>query len=215
MFLSKCDAHLGFFTVMRLSWPRLIFQLVFLCIYDLFLYVWILFLNGYGFGTSSLSHGSYFKVDPFLPTVPYMNAVSLLAAEMRHNDKVMCIMHDRELRHRKQLCRAINDFQQRFQKPETRREFDLSDPLALKKELPARVSDNDMRNTISGMQKFMGEDLNFQERKRIQKEQNREWSLQQHGEWERAQAEHKLAGKGREDEVSTGVLTASHRLTQF
>nr|AAH79434.1 RIB43A domain with coiled-coils 2 [Rattus norvegicus] len=112
---------------------------------------------------------------------------------MRHNDKVMCIMHDRELRHRKQLCRAINDFQQRFQKPETRREFDLSDPLALKKELPARVSDNDMRNTISGMQKFMGEDLNFQERKRIQKEQNREWSLQQHGEWERAQAEHKLA----------------------
>ncbi|XP_032746793.1 RIB43A-like with coiled-coils protein 2 [Rattus rattus] len=115
------------------------------------------------------------------------------AAEMRHNDKVMCIMHDRELRQRKQLCRAINDFQQRFQKPETRREFDLSDPLALKKELPAWVSDNDTQNTISGMQKFMGEDLKFQERKRIQKEQNREWSLQQHGEWERAQAEHKLA----------------------
>ncbi|XP_031207597.1 RIB43A-like with coiled-coils protein 2 [Mastomys coucha] len=115
------------------------------------------------------------------------------AAEMKHNDKVMCIMHDREQRHRKQLCRAINDFQQSFQKPETRREFDLSDPLALKKELPARVSDNDMRNTISGMQKFMGEDLNFQERKRFQKEQNREWFLQQHGEWERAQADHKLA----------------------
>ncbi|XP_041528600.1 RIB43A-like with coiled-coils protein 2 [Microtus oregoni] len=115
------------------------------------------------------------------------------AADMKHNDKVMCILHDRERRDRKQLCRAINDFQQSFQKPETRREFDLSDPLALKKDLPARVSDNDMRNTISGMQKFMGEDLNFHERKRFQQEQNREWSLQQHREWERARVDHKLA----------------------
>lgn len=115
------------------------------------------------------------------------------AAEMKHNDKVMCILQDRERRNRKQLCCAINDFQQSHQKPETRREFDLSDPLALKKDLPARVSDNDMRNTISGMQKFMGEDLNFHERKRFQQEQNREWSLQQHREWERALADHKLA----------------------
>lgn len=128
--------------------------------------------------------------------------LSFLAAEMKHNDKAMCIMHDREQRHRKQLCREINDYQQNFQKPETRREFDLSDPLALKKELPARVSDNDMRNTISGMQKFMGEDLNFQERKRIQKEQNREWCLQQYGEWEKARADQKLAGNEREDEKS-------------
>lgn len=143
------------------------------------------------------------------------NTVSFLAAEMKHNDKVMCIMNDREQRHRKQLCRAINDFQQNFQKPETRREFDLSDPLALKKELPARVSDSDVRNTISGMQKFMGEDLNFQERKRFQKEQNREWALQQYGERERAQADHKLAGKERDDEVSTGVFPASHSLAQF
>ncbi|XP_051016095.1 RIB43A-like with coiled-coils protein 2 [Acomys russatus] len=115
------------------------------------------------------------------------------AAEMRHNDKVSCILHDRERRDRQQLCRAINDFQQSFQKPETRREFDLSDPLALKKDLPARVSDCDMRNTMSGMQKFMGEDLNFHERKKFQEEQNREWSLQQQREWERARARHKLA----------------------
>lgn len=115
------------------------------------------------------------------------------AAEMRHNDKVTCILQDRERRDRKQLCCAINNFQQTFQKPETRREFDLSDPLALKKDLPARVSDSDRRNTISGMQKFMGEDLNFHQRKRFQEEQNREWFLQQHREWERARADHKLA----------------------
>ncbi|XP_047406030.1 RIB43A-like with coiled-coils protein 2 [Sciurus carolinensis] len=115
------------------------------------------------------------------------------AAEMRQNDKITCILEDRERRDRKTLCRAINNFQQSFQRPETRREFDLSDPLALKKDLPARQSDNDIRNTISGMQKFMGEDLNFQERKKFQEEQNREWSLQQQREWERARASHRCA----------------------
>ncbi|KAM5288337.1 RIB43A-like with coiled-coils protein 2 [Ctenodactylus gundi] len=117
------------------------------------------------------------------------------AAEMRQNEKVMCILENREKRDRRNLCRAINDFQQNFQKPETRREFDLSDPLALKKDLPARQSDNDVRNTISGMQKFMGEDLNFQERKKFQEEQNREWSLQQQREWAKARADQRFAEK--------------------
>ncbi|XP_006866956.1 PREDICTED: RIB43A-like with coiled-coils protein 2 [Chrysochloris asiatica] len=115
------------------------------------------------------------------------------AAEMRQNDKIMCILENREKRDRRNLCRALNNFQQRFQMPETRREFDLSDPLALRKDLPARLSDNDVRNSISGMQKFMGEDLNFQERKKFQEEQNREWSLQQQKEWLNARADHKSA----------------------
>lgn len=75
-----------------------------------------------------------------------------------------------------------------------RREFDLSDPLALRKDLPARQSDNDIRNTVSGMQRFMGEDLKFRERKKFQEEQNREWSLQQQREWEDARAQHRSAG---------------------
>ncbi|XP_073645402.1 RIB43A-like with coiled-coils protein 2 isoform X1 [Tursiops truncatus] len=115
------------------------------------------------------------------------------AAEMRQNDKIACISEDRERRDRKNLCKAISDFQQSFQKPETRREFDLSDPLALKKDLPARQSDNDARNTVSGMQKFMGEDLNFYQRKKFQEEQNREWSLQQQREWKMARANQKCA----------------------
>lgn len=120
--------------------------------------------------------------------------MSLLAAEMRQNDKIACILEERERRERRDLCKAINDFQQNFQKPETCREFDLSDPLALKKDLPARQSDNDARNTVSGMQKFMGEDLNFRERKKFQQEQNREWSLQQQSEWKNAREEQKRAG---------------------
>ncbi|XP_015991196.2 RIB43A-like with coiled-coils protein 2 [Rousettus aegyptiacus] len=115
------------------------------------------------------------------------------AAEMRQNDKTTCLLEDRERRDRKELCKAINDFQQNFQKPETRREFDLSDPLALKKDRVPRQSDNDVWNTVSGMQKFMGEDLNFHERKKFQQEQNREWSLQQQKEWKDARADQKCA----------------------
>ncbi|KAF0883128.1 RIBC2 protein, partial [Crocuta crocuta] len=115
------------------------------------------------------------------------------AAEMRQNDKIMCMLEGRERRDKKSLCKAISDFQQTFQKPETRREFDLSDPLALRKDLPARQSDNDIRNTVSGMQRFMGEDLNFHERKRFQEEQNREWASQQQREQERARAAQRRA----------------------
>ncbi|XP_021114468.1 RIB43A-like with coiled-coils protein 2 isoform X4 [Heterocephalus glaber] len=44
------------------------------------------------------------------------------AAELRQNDKVICILDDREKRDRKCLCRAISDFQQNCQKPETRQD---------------------------------------------------------------------------------------------
>ncbi|XP_048205242.1 RIB43A-like with coiled-coils protein 2 [Perognathus longimembris pacificus] len=119
------------------------------------------------------------------------------AAEIRHNDKVMCIVEGRERRDKKNFCKFINDFQQNFQKPETRREFDLSDPHALRKALPAGIS-GDSQNAVMGMHKFMGEDLNFRERKKFQQEQNREWSLQQQQEWERARADHKMAGRERD-----------------
>ncbi|XP_070264129.1 RIB43A-like with coiled-coils protein 2 [Myotis yumanensis] len=115
------------------------------------------------------------------------------AAELRHNDKMMCILENRERRGRRKLCRALHDFQQSFQKPETRREFDLSDPLARRREFPARQGDSDARNTVSGLQRFMGEDLNFHARQRFQQEQNREWFLQQQREWKEARADQKRA----------------------
>lgn len=132
----------------------------------------------------------------FLSSESFTNeyAVSLLAAEMRQNDKIACISENRERRDRKNLCKAISDFQQSFQRPETRREFHLSDPLALKKDRPARQSDYDAWNTISGMQKFIGEDLNFHLRKKFQEEQNREWSLQQQKEWMIGRENQKCAG---------------------
>ncbi|NWI45380.1 RIBC2 protein, partial [Picathartes gymnocephalus] len=115
------------------------------------------------------------------------------AHDMKKNDKLMCLLEERQKNEVKDLNRALIEFQQNFQRAETRREFDLNDPQALKKDRPARVSDDDPRCTISGMQKFMGEDLNYDQRMKFQKEQLREWSLQQQKDWKNALADQKLA----------------------
>ncbi|XP_063178679.1 RIB43A-like with coiled-coils protein 2 isoform X1 [Chroicocephalus ridibundus] len=116
-----------------------------------------------------------------------------LANEMKQNDKIMCMLEERQKNDIRNINKAITEFQKNFQKPETRREFDLSDPQALKKDKPARLSDDDPRCTVSGLQKFMGEDLNYNQRMKFQKEQLREWSLQQQRDWKNALADQKVA----------------------
>ncbi|KFO79155.1 RIB43A-like with coiled-coils protein 2, partial [Cuculus canorus] len=115
------------------------------------------------------------------------------ANEMKQNDKIMCMLEEQQKSAIRNINKDINEFRKNFQKPETRREFDLSDPQALKKDRAARLSDNDPRCTVSGMQKFMGEDLNYDQRMKFQKEQLREWSLQQQREWKNALADQKFA----------------------
>ncbi|XP_033004159.1 RIB43A-like with coiled-coils protein 2 isoform X2 [Lacerta agilis] len=112
---------------------------------------------------------------------------------MKQNDKILCILDERQKRDSQILNKAVNEFRQNYQQPETRREFDLSDPQALKKDTPARLADSDPRCTISGLQKFMGEDLNSENRWKFQKEQTREWLLEQQNDWEKAMAAKKYA----------------------
>ncbi|XP_048371110.1 RIB43A-like with coiled-coils protein 2 [Sphaerodactylus townsendi] len=116
-----------------------------------------------------------------------------IAAEMKQNDKIMCILDQRQKKDALNIKKAVHEFHQTFQQPETRREFDLSDPQALKKDTPARMADNDPRCTVSGLQKFMGEDLNSVNRKRYQQEQAREWLLEQQKDWTNALADRKYA----------------------
>ncbi|XP_040451605.1 RIB43A-like with coiled-coils protein 2 [Falco naumanni] len=116
-----------------------------------------------------------------------------LANEMKQNDKIMCILEERQKNDIRNINKSITEFQKNFQKPETRREFDLSDPQALKKDRPARLSDSDSRCTVSGLQKFMGEDLNYDQRMKFQKEQMRVWLLQQQRDWKNALADQKFA----------------------
>ncbi|NXC38131.1 RIBC2 protein, partial [Penelope pileata] len=115
-----------------------------------------------------------------------------LANEMKQNDKIMCMLEERRKYDIRNINKAVIEFQKNFQKPETRREFDLSDPEALKKDRPARLSDNDPRCTVSSLQMFMGEDLNYAQRVKFQKEQLREWSLQQQRDYKNALADKKF-----------------------
>ncbi|NWV66609.1 RIBC2 protein, partial [Malurus elegans] len=114
------------------------------------------------------------------------------AHEMKKNDKLICLLDERQKNEIKEINRAFIEFHKNFQKPETRREFDLNDPQALKKDLPARVSDDDPRCSESGMQKFEGEDINSEKRKKFQQEQLREWSLQQQKDVKNALADQKF-----------------------
>ncbi|KAG5485040.1 hypothetical protein LSCM1_07120 [Leishmania martiniquensis] len=75
--------------------------------------------------------------------------------------------------------KELQDYRQTFQKKELGREWDLNDPEARRKELPARVGDNDPRNGPSSLQKFEGEDLDFAARRAAQQRQQRQWAQQQ------------------------------------
>lgn len=73
----------------------------------------------------------------------------------------------------------LQDYRQTFQKKELRREWDLNDPEAKRKDLPARVGDEDPRNGPSSLQKFEGEDLDYKARRAAQQLQQRSWAQQQ------------------------------------
>ena len=65
------------------------------------------------------------------------------------------------------------DYRKECQRAIDRTEFDLNDPDAKKKDLPARTNDKDPRLTVSGMQLFRGEDLSYEDRVKLQQEQMR------------------------------------------
>lgn len=54
---------------------------------------------------------------------------------------------------RLKLEQEINNFRRTYQKKEDRREFDLNDPDQIKKQLPARLHDDDPRCGPSSAQK--------------------------------------------------------------
>lgn len=74
-------------------------------------------------------------------------------------------------------------------------EWDLNDPDRMKKDMPARVSDDDPRCGIASLQKFQGEDLNARARMKYQQEQLREWSRMQQENQQRAQQQQETADR--------------------
>ncbi|EDO49672.1 predicted protein [Nematostella vectensis] len=104
------------------------------------------------------------------------------AADMKRNDMICALMQQRQEHDIRELNKEVNTFRQEHQRPEDTREWELNDPDCLKKDKPARVSDDDPRCGISSLQKFVGEDLNSKSRRKLQEEQMREWVKQQSNE---------------------------------
>lgn len=117
------------------------------------------------------------------------------AADAVRNDKITQLLEKRQQQDEFELNRAVNEFRMLHQQPESRREFDLYDPDYLKKDKPARVSDDDPRCGISSLQKFDGEDLNNKARNQYQAEQLREWALEQQREREQAKKSQEKADR--------------------
>jgi hypothetical protein len=90
---------------------------------------------------------------------------------------------------KRQQMVEMNEFRELHQKPHQRRDFDLYDPLALRKDFPARMSDQDPRIGVSTVQRFEGEDLAGVKRQALQKEQMRIWTEEQLYEKERMKQE--------------------------
>lgn len=108
------------------------------------------------------------------------------AADAVRHDKIADLLTKRQENDSRELNKAVNEFRALHQQPDSRREFDIYDPDYLKKDKPARVSDDDPRCGISSIQKFDGEDLNNKARSKFQQEQLREWAEQQKKEKEQA-----------------------------
>ncbi|CAF1034134.1 unnamed protein product [Rotaria sordida] len=116
-----------------------------------------------------------------------------LAQDAIRNDKIAQLLERRQEYDERENNRAINEFRALHQQPPAQREWDLNDPDYLKKDMPARVSDDDPRCGLSSLQKFQGEDLNSRARKKYQQEQLREWSRMQQEDQQRAQQQQQAA----------------------
>ncbi|XP_049878749.1 RIB43A-like with coiled-coils protein 2 [Pectinophora gossypiella] len=114
------------------------------------------------------------------------------ASQMIKDSELASVLEAREREERRRIGVEIDAFRQKYQRPEDRREYDLNDPDVLKKQLPPRVDDGDPVG-LSSAQKFEGEDLNYEERKKLMAAQKNAWLEQQVQERKAAEEERKKA----------------------
>lgn len=108
-------------------------------------------------------------------------------AEMIHNSKEACLRHDNQVKQRQAIEKANISYHQQYQQPSSQREYDLNDPERLKKTEPA-----DAQMMIPGL---VGEDQECEGRQQRQREQFREWFIQQQSERAAERDREKLEGR--------------------
>lgn len=107
----------------------------------------------------------------------------LPADDLIHTDLTACLLESRQKKDERLLAEAIVSFRQQFQQPSSRREFDLNDPEVLKKQEGVRI--------LPGL---VGEDLDSGGRTQRQREQLRDWTLQQQQELDQVKEVQRLKG---------------------
>lgn len=107
-----------------------------------------------------------------------------------------------KMRERKEAEREAKDFSLQNLHFASRREYDLNDPQAKKKDQPGRVGDLDPRCGVSSMQKFQGEDLMKDERMRQQRMAMASWVEQQRFEKAALKAQEKGVDESRAQYVN-------------
>jgi hypothetical protein len=109
--------------------------------------------------------------------------------ELLAMDQQLIYLEQERLRAEKEKLQALGEYRQSMQGKTMAREYDLYDPAALRREQPARVSDDDERLGASSLQKFHGEDLTHSYRIKTQQDELREWCSEAIAEKERAKAQ--------------------------
>ncbi|XP_045480184.1 RIB43A-like with coiled-coils protein 2 [Harmonia axyridis] len=135
----------------------------------------------------------------------------IMDQQMVKNDEIALAYERKEKQERAKLLQEINSFRKVYQRFEDRREFDINDPQGIKKDIPARIHDDDPRLGPSSAQKFEGEDLVSAQRLRIQREQIKSWLDQQMQEKEAAQKEQKAA----EEAYKAAMVARDERALQL
>lgn len=107
-------------------------------------------------------------------------ALKEYADDLICSDQTACILELRQKKDERLLEEAIVQFRSSFQQPSSRREFDLNDSEFLKKQDGVRI--------LPGL---AGEDLASGDRSRQQREQLRDWSIQQQQELEQTKERRK------------------------
>eukprot|EP00928_Gymnodinium_smaydae_P047153 TRINITY_DN31453_c1_g1_i1.p1 TRINITY_DN31453_c1_g1~~TRINITY_DN31453_c1_g1_i1.p1 ORF type:complete len:442 (+),score=124.08 TRINITY_DN31453_c1_g1_i1:104-1429(+) len=133
---------------------------------------------------------------------------------MKNADGNLMYRVDRELKlievqkqaRQRELETACKNYSLQTLNFESRREFDLNDPLSKRKSLPSRVGDDDPRCGVSSMQQFNGEDLLKERRVRQQQQQMRDYIEQQ--KFEKAMLTEDSAGDGRRMAEEVAEITA-------
>ncbi|XP_043916469.1 RIB43A-like with coiled-coils protein 2 [Protopterus annectens] len=114
-------------------------------------------------------------------------------AQQLYYDKLALLLEEHQNQKTQDLNKALLEFREQYQKPESRREFDLNDPEGLKKDKPARISDDDPRCGPASLQRFQGEDLSTTARKKFQQQQSRSWLTEQQKEKATTMAQQKYS----------------------